>query len=372
MFFWGKMKKIQELIAENRERIENLYRLMSEKHELIAEDRERIEDLYRLMSEKHALIAEDRKRIEDILRNISEEHKLAEHYGYQLEMCYALLSEKHEMIISDRKELYLPIKYSILEYWKEKDKNEEEAAVINYLKTHPLKMIPYEWADDYINRDVVVECDDGWKFVKHNENKLYFPKNFSMEEVSAYYNGLIMEQDTRSPHCYFSDTFDLNNDKYDIWIDCGAAEGLITLEHMKNFEKIVLIECDKNWIEALKKTFAPYADRVEIIEKAIDDTDSDSTITLNSLIKSKSKCVIKMDIEGFEERALTGLDVNEKLLKGSKMAICAYHRQEDYDNLTAYMRKRDISYETSDGFILSNWGGYSEPFLRKGVIRATI
>ena len=36
------------------------------------------------------------------------------------------------------------------------------------------------------------------------------------------------------------------------------------------------------------------------------------------------------------------------------------------------MEEHEITYTISDGYILSTWGGYEEPFLRRGVIRAVV
>lgn len=345
---WSLISEKHEMILEDRRKIEEVYRLISEKHEMIAEDRARIEEVYRLICEKHEMIVEDRKRIEDV---------------------YRLISEKHEMIMADRKDIKTVMKYAITEYWNKKEKTQEQAEILKWLDNHEVKMYPYEWMDAYMQMDVKVERDGDWRYVLHKGKKMYFPKSYDENKIKQYYKFLIMEQDERSPHCYFSEKFVQGNEHFEVWMDVGGAEGILTLENIDMFERAYVIECEEDWIEALNKTFESY-DKVTIIGKIADTYTDESHIALKDLTGGK-KCFVKMDVEGYEMNVLAGLDLKQMGDK-SKLIVCAYHHQNDEKEIGKYLTKNGVQFQHTKGYLLSAWGGYEEPFLRRGLIRCNI
>lgn len=90
-----------------------------------------------------------------------------------------------------------------------------------------------------------------------------------------------------------------------------------------------LVECDKEWVEALKCTFEPYKDKVTIIEKWLDESDSENTVSIDTLVlnnKNIDKVIVKMDIEGKETDVIKGM---EKLIDSDidmTCVVCTYHK----------------------------------------------
>ena len=360
--------KKHEMIVADRQRIEDLYGLVSEKHEMIVADRQRIEDLYELVSEKHEMIVADRQRIEDLYELVSEKHEMIVADRQKIEDLYGLVSEKHEMIMSAKQDITSLTKYAILSYWQEKEQTDEQRIVIEWIKENGIAMYPYAWTEEYVGRTVNVLADDeNWHFVYHNEKKLYFPQSFGEEEIKKYYTFLIMEQDERSPHCYFTKEDDAGK-KNLVWYDVGAAEGIITLDHIEEIKRGYLVECEQPWVEALRKTFEPYKDKIIIIAKTADCYTDEKHIALKELIDPTETCLIKIDVEGHEKEVLEGIDWRNVKIE-SRIIVCAYHHQEDEKILGQYLTENMVEYDMSSGYILSNWGGHKEPYLRRGLFR---
>ena len=63
-----------------------------------------------------------------------------------------------------------------------------------------------------------------------------------------------------------------------------------------------MIECEHKWVEALKKTFEHWKEKV-IVEKMLGDTDDETHISIDGLLKDEKVNFIKMDIEGAEVNA---------------------------------------------------------------------
>lgn len=181
------------------------------------------------------------------------------------------------------------------------------------------------------------------------------PKDIDMLQMIEDYAYLCYEQSETSAHKYFDDDFDIHTN--DIIADIGCAEALITLDYIDIIEHAYLFECNENRIEALKKTFEPWKNKVTIVNKFVGEKDINDVISLDTFFKDKQIDLIKMDIEGNEIKALLGA---QNLIKGDKplkFAVCAYHEHDDEDNITK-----------SPGKLFT---GCSEiPYFNTGVIRA--
>ena len=68
---------------------------------------------------------------------------------------------------------------------------------------------------------------------------------------------------------------------------------------------------------------------------------------------------------------LAGLDLKQMGDK-SKLIVCAYHHQNDEKEIGKYLTKNGVQFQHTKGYLLSDWGGYEEPFLRRGLIRCNI
>jgi len=229
---------------------------------------------------------------------------------------------------------------------------------------NPFACYPYDWT--YNVPFLEVFSDGVSTYVYIDDKPCYFPSDMSIEDIEGYarffYN---IEQDVRSPHRYLTSNFDVSED--DVVVDCGAAEGFFALSVADRVKKVYVFEPDVRWLEALRKTFAPY-DNVEIVTKYVSDHTDKYTLSLDDFFYKKDKpTFIKMDIEGEEERALIGASV---LLETSvkKLVTACYHRANDLYRLSKYAQRAGFLTSTSEGFILTNFDN-CEPYARRCLLR---
>jgi len=225
--------------------------------------------------------------------------------------------------------------------------------------------LPYDFVKKYDYNNVIVYNDKGNKYVIHEKKRLYFPSNWENENIQKYYNGLLYEQDTDSPHLYESDTVHVNTG--DIVVDIGASEGFFALSVIDKAKKVYLFECDEIWNKPQKMTFAPYKDKVVIVNKYVSNNINNNNITLDQFFEGQEVNFIKADIEGAELDALKG---GHNLLtsnKNIKIVFCTYHNNNDAKNIKKILHKDNFHVEFSKGYIISVW---EKSFvIRKGVIR---
>lgn len=230
--------------------------------------------------------------------------------------------------------------------------SDEMKEVLSYLKYHPLRMYCYPFYDEYLNKQSQIQYDDrnGLYYGIYDGKRMYLSKKFNTyEKARAYFNAVTMEQDRRSPHCYWN-----VENQYDVsgtGVDLGAAEGIFALKIIDQVEHIYLIEGDDEWVEALKYTFEPFQDKVTILTKYIGNKDEGNHAKLDTLLYSKRIDFIKMDIEGMELEALQGA---EKILLNNKMqlAICVYHHRDDNEVIGRWLQKRGYQFQNSKGVVV--------------------
>lgn len=246
--------------------------------------------------------------------------------------------------------MYYRQKQYLLNHYKKNMECDKEKYIL-FLQQHPLDVFNDNFVDKYENLDMEVyfDSEQGLYYVYHNNKKMYFSAEFSKKEhVKRYYSFLLMEQDKDSPHRYQTDRFCVHS--HDIVLDAGVAEGNFALDIIDLVDKLYLIECDKEWIKALKCTFEPYKDKVEIIEGMLGNGLEESK-TIDEIIGNDRIDFIKMDIEGAEYEALCGgrqsLERNDV-----KLAVCAYHHADDQKRTEKLLEK--VGYETavSDGYMI--------------------
>lgn len=238
-----------------------------------------------------------------------------------------------------------------------------------FIVKHGITMFPYDFSKKYsdFQCEILYDYDEEKYYVFHKGKRLYFPKGIEKEEIKRAYKQLIMEQESESPHCYWSN---INRPaRGDVFVDVGAAEGMIALEWIDIVDKAILIECDEAWKDALISTFAPYQEKVKIISRYCCEKEGTGTTTIDNIVGGVDNLVIKMDIEGAEISALKGA---EKTLKNKKVkwAVCTYHRKNDANDIENIMKENDIEYEYSSGYLILPYDLQHEyPYFRKGVIR---
>lgn len=241
---------------------------------------------------------------------------------------------------------------------------------IEYLvKNNKINVFPYEWTEEYKVKEILVYKDVQKKmhYVLHHGKRLYFPKGYSSHFIQCYYLSLIMEQDSRSPHCYFPDGMNFLKDS--IFVDIGAAEGIIALDVIEMVKRVVIFECNEEWMSALKETFEPWKEKVTIVPKFVGKCQGKNMINLDSwfLDDSNERYALKVDVEGNEKEVLEGA---EKLLKSSitDIFICTYHNKEDYQVLGNMIVPYGFTWKEPHGYMF--YGDDIENGFRHGMIRS--
>ena len=126
------------------------------------------------------------------------------------------------------------------------------------------------------------------------------------------------EQDLDSPHRYLTESFTIGNE--DVLADIGAAEGNFSLSVIEKVRKVYLFEYDREWTEALKATFAPWSEKVEIINKYVSDFDDEKHIRLDTFYKKKKDLTfLKIDVDGAESIVLNSC--NEIFRSGNSFKV---------------------------------------------------
>lgn len=235
---------------------------------------------------------------------------------------------------------------------KKKCENDEKQVVIDYIARNGIRMYCYPFFDEYEKKDIQVffEQEHGLYYGIYMGHKMFLSRKIDTPEKAAnYLRYTFMEQDKRSPHCYFTDDFRI--DDKERGIDIGAAEGVFALDIIDRVEHIYLIEADSDWCEALALTFAKYEDKVTIIRGFVSNSGGKGQIVLDQMFKNTQIDFIKMDIEGAEEEALSGA---ENLLRrcAPKLAVCTYHHAEDNSKFSKWLQEKGYSVKNSSGYVI--------------------
>ena len=248
----------------------------------------------------------------------------------------------------------------------------EKEEIIECLNEKPFSVFPYRFAKEIANPDVFYDDNCGMFFVLHKNKRLYFPQNWNKDKVKWYYCNLLIEQHPLSPHCYISENF--NVDKTDVIADIGAAEGIWALENIEIAKFAYIFECDENYIRALNKTFEPYTNKVQIVNKYVSKFTKGVNISIDDFVSQNKKTIsfIKADIEGAEVSMLDGMPNLLKNERNLRLILCAYHRQKDAAILEKRLKNKGFYTEFSQKYMLfvleNSW--MHEPYFRKGLIRA--
>lgn len=206
-------------------------------------------------------------------------------------------------------------------------------------------------------------------YILHEGKPLFFPHGYDDGTIRRTYAQFLSELDAESPHCYCNNPKELNNR---VLFDCGVAEGLFPLTYIDYFKQIVLFECNPDWIEALSATFMPYKEKVHIVNAYVSDIVDNKYVTIDMYVKETniSPTYIKMDIEGYEERAIAGA---KKVLTESNniiCSICTYHTPTAETNITNQMESMGFHSSYNPGFMFFFYeNNITPPYLRRGVIR---
>ncbi|MEL7588193.1 MAG: hypothetical protein AAGU19_15905 [Prolixibacteraceae bacterium] len=266
----------------------------------------------------------------------------------------------------------LPV--SIFRYYKNHPEalSPEIESVLNYLKTNTIAIFPYSFQHDYHQEDVEVydDAETGLRYVLLDGKRLYFKRRWGKKKIQKLHNILLKEQDIQSPHRYLSEQFRFNEG--DLLIDAGVAEGNFALTVVEKASKLILFEPDREWLEPLEVTFAPWKDKVVIVNKFIGDLNGPMHTTLDELVSPVGTGMfIKADVEGAELSLLKGATKILTQQRDLKIAICTYHREKDEKELTEFLSQYKFEISPSAGYMLPIFDKKMKaPFFRRGLIRA--
>lgn len=249
---------------------------------------------------------------------------------------------------------------------------------IKFLREEGFSALPYPQIRSLAFVESGQCTSTGLPFVVHSGKRLYFPKSYSLQKVEGVYRRYIEREcllgggfTEKAPHQYETDTFHVRSG--DVVVDAGAAEGLFALDMLEKAHRIYVVECDPLWHQALRATFAPYADKVELIERRLAQHDTRQSIRLDTLLKHDCAAgfFVKMDIEGAEVPVVEASQPFLTREQSVRLCCCAYHRQDDAQRLESFFHRIGYKTKRSEGYILySSDARQRSPYFRPGLVRA--
>jgi hypothetical protein len=247
--------------------------------------------------------------------------------------------------------------------------------VIAFIQKHPEIELPvgmrppYEWVDEYRPQNVPVGKDEktGLLYVTFNGYRIFFQRDSTVEGVQSSASVCLMEQDSRSPHRYVGDGF--NVDEGDIGVFIGASNGLFCASLIDRLSKAYLFEPDSMWHEPLRCTFAPWGNKVEILPLAAGSETTMSQTSLDDFFKNRpSPNYIQADVEGAELSVLNGA---QRILQHSsklRLSFCTYHNRTDFSHFESLLQGVGYEISHSPGYYFI---GVRMPYFRRGILYAS-
>lgn len=230
--------------------------------------------------------------------------------------------------------------------------SDELQEVISYAAGNGMRMYCYSFFDEYMEKEYLVYLDmeSGLYYGIYAGHRMYLSREYNTpKKAEQYIRYICLEQDHRSPHCYFSGNFQVGEGE--TGVDIGAAEGVFALSVINKVDSIYLIEADDGWCEALELTFREWRQKVTIIQGIVSDSSKNGKIVLDELFHRTQIHFMKMDIEGAEMKALIGAS---RLIERDipKLAVCTYHQMSDYRDISEWLLKRGYTVKSSNGYVV--------------------
>lgn len=255
----------------------------------------------------------------------------------------------------------------------ENEVNDDQREVLSYLINNEIRIFPYPFHDNYSKDKIEVffDSETGMRYVLQDGKRLFFKKRWGINRIKKAYSDLLREQDNYSPHRYLTDSFSVGKD--DIVADIGVAEGNFSLSIIEKVKKIYLFEYDREWAESLKATFAPWPDKVEIINKYVSNINDNSHIRFDTFLEGKGNVnFLKIDVDGAEAVVLDSCNAAFKSGESFKIALCTYHKNDDEKDFTLMLKNNGFTVNPSRGYMINYYDKkLRAPYLRRGLIRAT-
>lgn len=267
------------------------------------------------------------------------------------------------------------LRSKILNYYvslPENEVNEDQKEVTNYIENNEVRILSYEFHTTYTpdKVEVMYDPEKAMRYVLQDGKRLYFKKRWSKKKIRKSYCDLMREQDLESPHRYLTDSFTIGKD--DVLADIGAAEGNFSLAVIENIKKVYIFEYDQEWIEALNATFAPWAEKVKIINKFVSDRNDSKNIRFDTFFESRKDInFLKIDVDGAESVVLSSCEKVFNSHGKFKIALCTYHKHDDEKDFTRLLKDYGFTVTPSKGYMINYYDKkLKSPYLRRGLIRA--
>jgi hypothetical protein len=123
----------------------------------------------------------------------------------------------------------------------------------------------------------------------------------------------------------------------------------------------------------MEATFAPWKEKVVIVNKYVSNHTDDISIALDDLFNNQAVHFIKADIEGAENLLVDGAKLILHRQEPLKIVLCTYHKHEDAEILNNKLKKYDFFTELSKGYIIyfhEICDKLRPPYLRRVLVRA--
>lgn len=262
---------------------------------------------------------------------------------------------------------YSEVEEDIKHKFVEKYGNCDDTEIQQILEYYKLRSLNIYGTYDGESEDVLYPVDydkDGMPYISFEGKKMFFPKEYNFEIIGkkVFIKNILYEQGKHSPHLYLKSDYMIKDGV--VIVDAGVCEGNFALRYIDKAKKVYLIESDPKWVDALKRTFAPYQDKVVICNQYLSGEDTKNTVTLDTLVKENID-ILKMDIEGYETDALRGA---KRVLQESNAycAICSYHKHNDEKNIKKILKQYGYDISTSEGYMYFWFDADVE--LRRGIV----
>lgn len=236
----------------------------------------------------------------------------------------------------------------------------------NFISRFGLSIFPYPFQLDYNVNNVNIHFDKEFPYFIYKGKIVFLPKSWSLDKLKSYANSVLLEQDFRSPHCYQTSLFEL--DQNDVLLDIGCGEANFSLENIQIVKKVFLFESNQLWIPTLEKTFYNWKEKVVYsnLRMGFDSIDF-------SFVKEWEfqNIVLKIDVDGGEREVLRFLDPLLVNFKSIKVAICTYHQNRDASDFEYWFKSRGFNTQFGEGFMVFYYDKEIEkPYFRPGVLFA--
>lgn len=276
-------------------------------------------------------------------------------------------------------------KEKFLEYYKETSDPEIREMVDCIKKRDRFYMMNCQLQYDYwkLNFPCFWDQESQMHYFVEDGKRLYFAPDIDEPAADHLIRCLKQEQDVNSPHRYLdNDDFGFikkakDNGKKIVVCEMGAMEGMFSLHLVELADRMYLFESNAMWVHALKNTFCPWRDKVNIINKFVSDRTDDNNICLDDFIANMASIndhlgnillIIKMDIEGHERYALEGMKHTLEKSEQFLMFVCTYHRHDDERIFRNYFNGCNIR-NTKGYFCFYVAPDYAEPYVRRCLLK---